>query len=168
MYDPHSYWVAFADEGFRLWRATEAHPLPGAKYGDVMPHGNFDDDWIVRTFGGIVFPEFRAQAPRLAPYNRVDFRVVIRVTAEDGNSDGRLLQVCGLAFQRRANDKLKELDQPVTLVHRTASTNALQGIPDVRATKAADEFVLVRAVLFGFFLSEWQVSVHIVVDASQR
>ena len=95
-----------------------------------MSQWKVNDDWVFHTFGGVVLLQFGSETPRLAAYDRVHLRIVIRTTAENGYANSGLFQIDRLTLERGSDDKLKQLNQPVTAAHRGAATNPFDRPPD--------------------------------------
>src|SRR5690349_691125 len=123
--------IAAGFKVFRLLRVlhNRGH-RPGREYGDVVAQWEIDDHGVLEPFGGVILLQLCAKTPCLAANDRVDLRVVVRTPTENSYPNRRLLQVDGFALQRRANDKVQELDEPVTAAHGATAANPTDCPPD--------------------------------------
>src|SRR5262249_1318921 len=134
--------------------------------GDIMSNGNFDDDGRVGSFRGIILAQLGAQAPGLAPDNRVHFRIVVRASAEHIYSDSRLLQVGRLTPQGGGNHKVQKLSQSVAAANTRAAANCFDRAPDICRTYSLGKDVRFWYSLLRAFLSGCQIFGHIELDAA--
>ncbi len=103
---------------------------------DVTPHGNVNDDRIVKAFRGVVFLELSAQSPGLAAHDGIDFRVIIWRAAEDEDTDRGLLQMARFSLQRGLDYEREELNEPMAAFHGVALSDPVEGVADHGAAQS--------------------------------
>ena len=101
------------------------------KYRNIVSDRYLDENRIVCALRRVVFAKLGAKTPGLTANDRIDLRIIVGGSSEYIDPYSGLLQMVGFAPQRRRNDKVQKLRQPVAAAHRAAAANAVDCVPDI-------------------------------------
>src|SRR5579883_3367132 len=94
--------------------------------GDVAALGDGDADRVAEAFAFVVCLQLGAQPAGCDAHNRLGFRVVSGIAAEDFDADERFFEAVGLAFEALPDQELEEQPDAACAFEFRAGQNAVE------------------------------------------